>query len=132
MRRFLCILLCAVAVFAASAQKVWFNATSYAYKAGDGYGNWTAWSDWIPCTVPICIDYTNDQIFIYSAEPQAYQVYDEGETYYDNGGGTQVEFPVFNADGLFGTVRLRIESSGNAQLYVTFRDAMWVYNVSRR
>ena len=121
-----------MAVFAASAQKVWFSATSYAYKAGDGYGNWTEWTDWFACNVPICIDYTNDQIFIYSAEPQAYQVYGEGETYYDNGGGTQVEFPVFNSDGLFGTVRLRIESNGNAQLYVTFRDAMWVYNVSRR
>ena len=105
------------------------QATSYAYKYLNDYGYWTEWSDWEYSSVLIVINTDNDRINIYSSTPQEYDIYDSEDSYRDKDGGETTTLKCIDADGVRCDVRIRIERSGNRQLYVDYSNIMWVYNI---
>lgn len=114
-----------------SAQNVlWYKTSAVAIRYINEYGNWTDWSDWESCVVDVKLDMSNDKIVIYSKETQIYRVINQTDTPYDDS-GSQVAFKVIDQDYDIGRVRLRVEDSGNCQIYIDFNDISWVYNVRR-
>ena len=108
------------------AQNVqWYRTTEFAYKL-DGY----EWSDWVSSKMNIKFDLIQDKITIYSSEVQIYRVIEVLDPPYDPS-GRQVKYGVVDQDGDYGYLRLRIENSGNSQIYIDFSDISWVYNVIR-
>ena len=82
----------------------------------------------------LCINLSTDRITIYSPRTQVYQVYgvyNNGNTYIDSSGGTNMKFYVIDQDYDKGSIRLRVERNGNSQIYVDFSNVAWVYNVIR-
>ena len=117
--------------FSASAQTQWYKASSYAYKQINSYGYWTNWSDWLSCNIPIKFDLDDDVIVIYSSRTQIYAVVSYNGQSSDGQGGVYASYSVIDQDYDRGTIRLRIESNGNSQIYIDFANVMWVYNVRR-
>lgn len=132
MKHFLIIVLLIIPISVFSQNNIVFNATSYAIaQVNDGY---YIWSDWRKCSVRILFDLNNEKITIYSQSKQIYYIYEEynnGEPYADNKGGRQIKFYVIDQDGDKGELRLRIESNGNSQLYIDFKDCAWCYNINK-
>lgn len=111
------------------AETLWYRSTSFAMAkiVNSHY----YWGDWQKSNVSISLDLTNDIIAIYSRVKQVYYVTQTGNSYTDESGGRQVQFYVVDQDRDRGTIRLRIETNGNSQIYVDFSDVAWVYNVVR-
>lgn len=110
-------------VIAQSVQ--WYQTTEFAFKL-EGYD----WSDWQKAEIGVKIDLSQDKITIYSDNVQIYRVIATLDPPYDPN-GQQVKFKVIDQDGDYGHLRLRIENSGNSQIYIDFSDISWVYNVIR-
>lgn len=117
-------ILISVSAFAQNTQ--WFQSTDFAYR--EAYSS--TWSDWQPSNVKICFDFTNQTITIYSPQIQIYKVIRQVPAPRDNS-GYQEKFQVMALNGFYYYVRLRIENSGNSQLYVDANDGSIVYNVRR-
>jgi hypothetical protein len=115
-----------------SAQTVWYKAFSYAYHQKTSYGTWENWTPWYSCDIDMKIDWDNDYIVIYSQTTQRYMVVSYDGQYQEPDGGTQAQFKVIDQDSDRGYIRLRIEASGNSQLYVDFNNISWVYNIRKR
>lgn len=130
MKRFLLILAVLMCFLTSSAQTQWYNSQSYAHKY-IGYYGWSNWSSWIDCDVNIKFDFNSDRIIIYSNRTQYYQVTAYHGSRVENDGSQQAYFTAIDQDGDRCTIRLRIESNGNSQIYVEFSNVMWVYNVRR-
>lgn len=108
------------------AQNVqWYQTTEFAFKL-EGYD----WSDWQKAEIGVKMDLSQDKITIYSDNVQIYRVIATLDPPYDPN-GQQVKFKVIDQDGDYGHLRLRIENSGNSQIYIDFSDISWVYNVVR-
>ena len=122
----ICLLL---AITAVQAEVLKLQATSYAYKYQNDYGYWTDWTEWEYSSVLIVINTDNDRINIYSKTPQEYDIYDYEDSYRDKDGGETTTLKCIDADGVRCDVRIRIERSGNRQLYVDYSNIMWVYNI---
>lgn len=131
MKKFLFVLVCLLGFLSMNAQTQWYNSQSYAYKQINNYGYWDSWSDWIGCNVNIKIDVDDDWIVIYSNVTQTYLITTYEGTRYEYDGSQQAYFKAIDQDGDRCTIRLRIESNGNSQIYVEFANIMWVYNVRR-
>lgn len=108
------------------AQVINFKATSVAIKE-KGY----QWSDWQRCSILITFNLRTDKVVIYSKSTQIYKVLTSGENFIDESGGEQVKYRVIDQDDDLGSMRLRIETNGNSQIYIDFADVSWVYNVIR-
>lgn len=108
------------------AQVINFKATSVAIKEV-GY----KWSDWQKCNILITFNLKTDKVVIYSRSTQVYKVLTQGENFTDESGGEQVKYRVIDQDDDLGSMRLRIETNGNSQIYIDFADVSWVYNVVR-
>ena len=115
-----------------NAQTYSYRSTEFAYKYVNDYGKWTDWSDWERSNILITINFNTDIVKIYSPKTQTYHITEFVRNYTDNSGGQQVEFRFVDQDYDRGTMRLRIESNGNSQIYIDFSNLMWVYNVVRR
>ena len=92
------------------------------------------WSNWKSSNIPVHINFDTDQIIIYSASIQIYQiysVYNNGNAYPDSEGGRTIKFDVIDQDYDKGTIRLRVDREGNSQIYIDFANIAWVYNVVR-
>ena len=116
------------------------NAQSYkafqsAYKTNSGYG-WSNWSDWKTINVTIYMDTANDMISIYTDTAQIFKInstYNNGNAYTDASGGSNIKFSAVRlSDYHRCDIRLRIETNGNSQIYVDYRDCMIVFNVIRK
>ena len=129
MKRFLMIFALLVSIVAANAQVQYYRSTAYAQA--NVYNGRYVWSDWQSSNMTITINLNTDMITIYSPRTQIYRVVSAGDAYNDSNGGRQVSFKVIDQDGDRGTIRLRIESNGNSQIYVDFSNVAWVYNVVR-
>lgn len=116
-------------IVAANAQVQYYRSTAYAQA--NVYNGRYVWSDWQSSNMTITINLNTDMITIYSPRTQIYRVVSAGDAYNDSNGGRQVSFKVIDQDGDRGTIRLRIESNGNSQIYVDFSNVAWVYNVVR-
>ena len=108
------------------AQTINFKATSVAIKE-TGY----QWTDWQKCNILITFNLKTDKVVIYSRSIQVYKVLTQGENFIDESGGEQVKYRVIDQDDDLGSMRLRIETNGNSQIYIDFADISWVYNVIR-
>ena len=108
------------------AQIINFKATSVAIKE-KGY----QWSDWKRCNILITFNLKTDKVVIYSKSIQIYKVLTTGENFTDESGGEQVKYRVIDQDDDLGSMRLRVETNGNSQIYIDFADVSWVYNVIR-
>ena len=132
MKKILFILMMLFTVTTVNAQSIaTFLAHSYAYANINQYTGRYNWSPWYQCQVRIIINLNTDVVDIYSRSPQHYMIIGLGQEGYDNDGGYQVVYPVVDQDGDIGSLRLRIEASGNSQLYIDFSNVAWVYNVIR-
>ena len=133
MKKLLLILAAMLVVFSVSAESLWFNAYSYAYKykTDAKRNNQSGWSSNVKCSVPIEFDMDNDLVVIYSNKTQIYAIYEDAGEYTDSEGGKQKGFYVIDQDYDKGMVRLRIARDGTSQLYIDFNDVGWVYNVVR-
>lgn len=118
-----------LSIMAANAQIQYYRSTAYAQA--NVYNGRYVWGDWQSSNMTITINLNTDVITIYSPRTQIYCVVSVGDVYYDSDGGKQVPFKVIDQDGDRGTIRLRIESNGNSQIYVDFSNVAWVYNVVR-
>lgn len=131
MKKYLLILFCLVSISAAG-QEMWFKTTEYAQASI--YNGRYHWSDWEDSDMNLCINLTTSQIIIYSPRTQIYQVYgvyNNGQPYVDDSGGTNIKFYVIDQDYDRGNIRLRVEKNGNSQIYIDFSNVAWVYNVVR-
>ena len=108
------------------AQTINFKATSVAIKE-TGY----QWTDWQKCNILITFNLKTDKVVIYSKSIQVYKVLTQGESFIDGSGGEQVKYRVIDQDDDLGSMRLRVETNGNSQIYIDFADVSWVYNVIR-
>ena len=129
MKRFLMIFALLLSIVAANAQVQYYRSTAYAQA--NVYNGRYVWSDWQSSNMTITINLNTDMITIYSPRTQIYRVVSAVDAYNDSNGGRQVSFKVIDQDGDRGTIRLRIESNGNSQIYVDFSNVAWVYNVVR-
>ncbi len=120
-----------VSILSIEAQTYYYRTTGFAMKHVNSYGSWTNWTDWEKSDMLVTIDYDNDIVRIYSPRRQTYQITNYVRRYTDSSGGSQVEFYFIDQDGDRGSMRFRIETNGNSQLYVEFNDIMWVYNLVR-
>lgn len=107
----------------------WFRSTSFAYKVVNGY-TWSDWSDWEGSDVKIKFDLSNDIITIFSPQIQRYRIIDTLTPDYDSS-GNQVKFQAVDSEDVLCHIRLRIEDSGNSQIYVDYSNLMFCYNVVR-
>ena len=131
MKKYLLILLCFISI-SGYAQVQWYRTTQYAEATI--INNRYYWGDWESSNMRLCIDIDNDQIIVYSPRIQIYQVYgvyNNGQPYVDDSGGTNIKFYVIDQDYDRGNIRLRVERNGNSQIYVDFSNVAWVYNVVR-
>lgn len=108
------------------SQIINFKATSVAIKEV-GY----RWSDWQKCDILITFNLKTDKVVIYSRSIQIYKVITQGQNFIDESGGEQVKYKVIDQDDDLGSMRLRVETNGNSQIYIDFADVSWVYNVIR-
>ena len=108
------------------SQIINFKATSVAIKEV-GY----RWSDWQRCDILITFNLKTDKGVIYSRSIQIYKVITQGQNFIDESGGEQVKYKVIDQDDDLGSMRLRVETNGNSQIYIDFADVSWVYNVIR-
>ena len=131
MKRILLLFLCLVPLLM-SGQVLWFKTTTFA-QASIVNGHYY-WGNWEGSNMRLCINLNTDRIIVYSPKTQIYQVcgaYNNGNTYTDPSGGTNVKFYVIDQDNDRGEVILRVERNGNSQVYVCFSNIAWVYNVIR-
>ena len=108
------------------SQIINFKATSVAIKEV-GY----RWSDWQRCDILITFNLKTDKVVIYSRSIQIYKVITQGQNFIDESGGEQVKYKVIDQDDDLGSMRLRVETNGNSQIYIDFADVSLVYNVIR-
>ena len=108
------------------SQIINFKTTSVAIKEV-GY----RWSDWQKCDILITFNLKTDKVVIYSRSIQIYKVITQGQNFIDESGGEQVKYKVIDQDDDLGSMRLRVETNGNSQIYIDFADVSWVYNVIR-
>ena len=131
MKKILSIILFFVAL-SASAQIQTYRTTQFAQaEVLNGY---YVWSNWKSSNILVHINFDTDQIIIYSASIQIYQiysVYNNGNAYPDSEGGRTIKFDVIDQDYDKGTIRLRVDREGNSQIYIDFANIAWVYNVVR-
>lgn len=116
-------------VISSNAQVQYYKTTAFA--EAKVYNGTYYWGDWQSSNLVITFNLNTDVITIYSPKTQVYKVYKTGNAYTDSKGGRQVTFYVIDQDYDKGTIRLRIESNGNSQIYCDFANIAWCYNVLR-
>lgn len=112
------------------SQVISMQTTGFSYQYVEG-NYWTDWTDFEPTEMPIVIDVDHDQVVIYSAETQIYDVMKAEGSSYDEDGDEFLSFYCVNEDGIACRIRLAMLNSqgGRYQFYVDFDDMRWVYNV---
>lgn len=104
----------------------WFKANELALKYKT-YSGWTDWTEWRPVDVNVRMDFSQDRIIIYSADPQIYRIVAKN---YSKSNSETIAFSVIDQDGDRGDIRLRfLENDNIVQLYIDFNNICWVYNM---
>ncbi len=119
--------------FAANADVFKYKSTAISMRTLNDNGRWSNWSDWEDCSVLVVINIDKDQINIYSAEPQEFDIYEAGDGFErDAGNGETWTLKCVDADGLRCEVRIRVQDDGQCQLYVDYSDLSYVYNIEAK
>ena len=115
----------------ADAQVYTYRTTGYAYQKTNSQGQWGEWSNWEKSDMTMTMNLNSDEISIRSPKPQHYKITKHISNYTDGSGGKNVKFEAIDEEGLKCNVRLRIETNGNSQIYITWSNLNIVYNVRR-
>lgn len=126
------LLSCILLVFlSAKAQTYKYYTNSFSYKTFSN-GAWTDWSQWEDSRILVVISLDRNMISIYSEKIQEYDIYEYKGEGADNEGGKILSFSGVDRDGLRCGIRFRIQLDGTKQLYVDYKDAIWVYGLVER
>ena len=120
-----CILLC---FLPAKAQTYKYYTNSFSCKTYAN-GSWTDWSQWEDSHILVVISLDKNIISIYSEKIQEYDIYEYGGKESDNNGGESLNFSCVDRNGLPCGIRFRIQSDGAKQLYIDYKNAIWVYGL---
>lgn len=133
MKRFIIATLFTLMSMFSFGQVQWYQTTGF--KQAQVINEHYYWpNQWQNSNMRISIDLNNDIITVYSPRTQTYSIYgayNNGQTYRDNNGGTQLKYYAIDQDYDKCTIRLRVEDNGNSQIYIDFSNIAWVYNVRR-
>ena len=134
MKKFLIVLLLAIGVATtAEAQVVKYRATDVAFKSQNSYGSWSDWSDWNQVNILIVLNLNNSTVQIYSQETQEFDIIEQVSGWQnDSKGGQTMEVSCVDKNGLRCHMRFRRQNDGQLQLYVDYRDFMYVYSIELR
>lgn len=89
---------------------------------------WTDWTDWYPCNINVQVTDEN-YLIIYSKQKQIYRATEKVSEYYDDYGGINTKFTAI--DSQLKNCEIRIRSYNKVtQLYITYSNAIWVYNLT--
>ena len=133
MKKFLIVLLLAMGIATtAEAQVAKYRATSLAFKAQNSYGDWGEWSDWENVNILIVLNLNNNSVQIYSQKTQEFDIIDRVSDWQNDNGGKTLEVSCVDNDGLRCHMRFRKQHDGQLQLYVDYRDFMYVYAIEPR
>lgn len=86
---------------------------------------WTDWTDWEQCFTEIEI--TKDSIVVCNED--VYIIQRQLEDKIDENSVTSI-YRATNKNGDYVQMRLRIQSNGIKQLYIDFKNKIWVYNLN--
>lgn len=86
---------------------------------------WTDWTDWEQCFTEIEI--TKDSIVVYDED--VYIIQGQLEDEIDENSVTSI-YKAINKKGDRVQIRLRIQCNGIKQLYIDFKNKIWVYNLN--
>ena len=134
MKKLFLILSClfCMSAFDAIAQNYKFMSTDFAVKVKQDNGYWSDWSDWQESHCLININLDREEVNIYSKEPQEFTIYSVMDSEIDSDGGEQFKMKCVDGEGLRCTIRLRVQSDGQKQLYVDYSDLMYVYCIEAK
>lgn len=131
MKKFFIILCLTLVSFAASAQIIEFRTTAYTQKQINSYGQWSDWIPWQDSSMLIQMNLNTDIITIYSPVVQRYYITNYVGNYTDKDGEQSAEYKFIDQDGDRGTMKLMVRKSGRSEIYIMFRNIIWVYTVLR-
>lgn len=116
------------------AQTYKLRATSVAVKSqNERTGYWSNWSNWEQCNILVVMNIDQDVVTIYSKETQEYDIIEIlSNDQRDSDGGVTTTLLCVDADGTRCHMRLRAQSDGQLQLYIDYKNLMFVYNVESR
>lgn len=86
---------------------------------------WTDWTDWEQCFTEIEI--TKDSIVVYDED--VYIIHEQLEDEIEENSVTSI-YKAINKKGDRVQIRLRIQCNGIKQLYIDFKNKIWVYNLN--
>lgn len=123
-------LLTAIYLFSFS-QVYKFRSYDFVYKTNSKYG-WTKWSEPVENNILIVFDLDKQRVSIFSKETQVYDIYKIYEKETDKDGDYIFEYACIDDAGLKCHIRwVKLNSqNGRLQVYVDFKDIMWMYNVN--
>lgn len=129
-KKLLIILMAILPIFAyADIQKM--TATSVASKSYTN-GRWSEWSDWEDVNILVVINFDKERITIYSQRTQEFDIIQYYEEESDGEGGKVHEMVCVDEDGLRCHVRIRFPKTNIPQIYIDYKDFMYVYNLEQR
>lgn len=134
MKKLLLVLLLVIGIATtAEAQVAKYKATDVAFKYQNDNGYWSDWSDWQKVNILIVLNLNNSTVQIYSSETQEFDILNNVSDWHsDGGGGQQFEVSCVDKDGKRCNMRFRKQNDGQLQLYVDYRDFMYVYSIELR
>ena len=130
-KKFFIFVLLLLGFISVRAQTYKYYTNSFSFKTYSN-GAWTDWSQWEDSHILVVISLDRDMISIYSEKVQEYDIYEYKGEGADNEGGKILSFSGVDRDGLRCGIRFRIQSDGTKQLYVDYKDAIWVYGLVER
>lgn len=119
-----------ITAFSASAEIISFRTTSYTYKTYDGR-RWSNWAPYQSSNMLITFDFNNDVVTILSPRIQRYRILSYLGTTTDRDGDKTLKYDFLDQDGDYGVMRLVERVSGKCEIYIDFRNVIWVYSVIR-
>src|SRR3989304_8741723 len=58
----------------AIGQVVWMKTDSFTFRDKIVDSEWSEWAEWVPSDIDVRLDFTSDEIIIYSPEVQTYDI----------------------------------------------------------
>ena len=110
-------------------KKYWSDALSIKFL-NEQTNTWSEWADWEAARVLIIIDGHHQNITIYSASPQRYDiVYVLRARSLDKDGDYTTIFRAVDDDGIMCDIMFTETLGKHYRLYVFYADIKWVYNI---
>lgn len=128
MKKILTLLVIALTACAAKAEMLTFLTTAY-YTSTHYSKGWSNWSSPQASNMGVVFDLDKDAVFIDSPSPQYYQILSVVSKGYNAQGEYERKFKFVDQDGDHGTMRLVKRNDGKNQIYITFNNIRWCYDV---